>query len=99
MYYQQLTKDERYQIKACLQIGMKQVDIAKLLKRSPATITRKIKRNMSGFLRQYFPKKTPLKDNGVRYVRVKAAADKLNSRPIKCLSYKTPFEVFYSMID
>jgi len=45
------------------------------------------------------PKKTPLKDNGVSYVRVKAATDKLNSRSIKCLRYRTPFEVFYSMID
>ncbi len=45
MHYQQLTKDERYQIKACLQIGMKQVNIAKFLKRSAATISREIKRN------------------------------------------------------
>jgi len=54
MYYQQLTKDERYQIKACLQIGMKQVDIAKLLKRSTATISREIKRNTGK--RGYRPK-------------------------------------------
>jgi len=54
MYYQQLTKDERYQIKACLQIDMKQVDIAKLLKRSPATISREIKRNTGK--RGYRPK-------------------------------------------
>ena len=47
MHYKQLTKDERYQIKACLQINMKQVAIAKLLKRSPATIAREIKRNTS----------------------------------------------------
>ena len=54
MSYQQLTKDERYQIKACLQIGMKQVDIAKLLKRSTATISREIKRNTGK--RGYRPK-------------------------------------------
>ncbi len=46
-------------------------------------------------LRQYFSKKTLLKD--VSYVRVKVATDKLNSRPRKCLSYRTPFKVFYSM--
>ena len=51
--------------------------------------------NANGLLRQYFPKKTPLKD--VSYVRVKVATDKLNSRPRKCLGYKTPFEVFYNM--
>jgi len=51
--------------------------------------------NANGLLRQYFPKKTNLKD--VSYVRVKVATDKLNSRPRKCLRYRTPFEVFYSM--
>jgi len=51
--------------------------------------------NANGLLRQYFPKKTPLKD--VSYVRVKVATDKLNSRPRKCLGYKTPFEVFFNM--
>jgi len=51
--------------------------------------------NANGLLRQYFPKKTNLKDVG--YCRVKAATDSLNSRPRKCLSYRTPFEVFYSM--
>jgi IS30 family transposase len=45
MNYQQLIKDERYQIKACLQVGMKQVNIVKLLKRSLPIITREIKRN------------------------------------------------------
>jgi len=47
MHYQQLTKDKRYQIKSCLQINMEQVTIAKLLKRSPVTIAREIKRNTS----------------------------------------------------
>jgi IS30 family transposase len=45
MNYQQLTKDERYQTKACLQVGMKQVNIVKLLKISLPIITREIKRN------------------------------------------------------
>ena len=51
--------------------------------------------NANGLLRQYFPKKTNLKDVG--YCRVKAATDSLNSRPRKCLGYKTPFEVFFNM--
>jgi len=45
MSYQQLTNDERYQIKACLQLHMNQISIAKLLNRSPATISREIRRN------------------------------------------------------
>ena len=33
------SNDERYQIKACLQLHMNQISIAKLLNRSPATIS------------------------------------------------------------
>ena len=56
MYYQQLTNDERYQIKACLQLHMNQISIAKLklLNRSPATISREIRRNTGK--RGYRPK-------------------------------------------
>lgn len=54
MHYQQLTNDERYQIKACLQLHMKQVGIANLLNRSPATISREIRRNTGK--RGYRPK-------------------------------------------
>ncbi len=54
MNYQQLTNDERYQIKACLQLHMNQIGIANLLNRSPATISREIKRNTGK--RGYRPK-------------------------------------------
>ena len=54
MSYQQLTNDERYQIKACLQLNMNQISIAKLLNRSPATISREIRRNTGK--RGYRPK-------------------------------------------
>ena len=54
MSYQQLTNDERYQIKACLQLHMSQISIAKLLNRSPATISREIRRNTGK--RGYRPK-------------------------------------------
>ena len=54
MSYQQLTNDERYQIKACLQLHMNQISIAKLLNRSPATISREIRRNTGK--RGYRPK-------------------------------------------
>jgi transposase, IS30 family len=53
------------------------------------------RKNANGLLRQYFPKKTNLKD--VDCCRVKEATDSLNSRPRKCLGYKAPFEVFFNM--
>ena len=48
--------------------------------------------NGNGLLRQYFPKTMPLND--VCVSAVNKAVDKLNSRPRKCLGYKTPYEVF-----
>lgn len=48
--------------------------------------------NANGLLRQYFPKKMELIDIAVE--EVLRAVDKLNSRPRKCLGFKTPYEVF-----
>ncbi len=48
--------------------------------------------NANGLLRQYFPKAMELHDIAVK--KVVEAIDKLNSRPRKCLDYKTPYEVF-----
>jgi len=48
--------------------------------------------NANGLLRQYFPKSMELIDVTKR--QVFDAVDKLNSRPRKCLGYKTPYEVF-----
>ena len=48
--------------------------------------------NSNGLLRQYFPKSMELVDVTVR--QVIDAVQKLNSRPRKCLGYKTPYEVF-----
>ena len=48
--------------------------------------------NANGLLRQYFPKSMKLMDISVK--KVFDAIDKLNSRPRKCLGYKTPYEVF-----
>jgi IS30 family transposase len=50
--------------------------------------------NMNGLLRQYFPKyrdMTTITDGEVHY-----AMYRLNSRPRKCLDFKTPFEVFFN---
>ena len=48
--------------------------------------------NANGLLRQYFPKTMELV--GVTRKQVFDAVHKLNSRPRKCLGYKTPYEVF-----
>lgn len=49
--------------------------------------------NANGLLRQYFPKSMVLID--ISYEEVILAVHKLNSRPRKCLGFKTPYEVFY----
>jgi IS30 family transposase len=48
--------------------------------------------NANGLLRQYFPKSMELVD--ITMKQVVEAIDKLNSRPRKCLKFKTPYEVF-----
>lgn len=48
--------------------------------------------NANGLLRQYFPKTMGLLD--VTTQQVLEAVHKLNSRPRKCLGFKTPYEVF-----
>lgn len=48
--------------------------------------------NANGLLRQYFPKGIELID--IKLKEVFQAVHKLNSRPRKCLGYKTPYEVF-----
>jgi len=49
--------------------------------------------NANGLLRQYFPKSMTLVD--IAYEEVRIAIHKLNSRPRKCLGFKTPYEVFF----
>ena len=48
--------------------------------------------NANGLLRQYFPKSKELVNVAMK--QVVEAVDKLNSRPRKCLGFKTPYEVF-----
>ena len=48
--------------------------------------------NANGLLRQYFPKSMELVD--IANKQVFDAVHKLNSRPRKCLNYKTPYEAF-----
>lgn len=51
--------------------------------------------NANGLLRQYFPKSMKLVNIAKR--KVFDAIDRLNSRPRKCLGYKTPYEVFMEL--
>ena len=53
---------------------------------------RGLNENTNGLVRQYFPKRIPF-DRITEY-DLQCIARKLNSRPRKCLGYKTPFEVF-----
>jgi len=53
---------------------------------------RGLNENTNGLVRQYFPKKTSF--DRIEEKEFQKVADKLNSRPRKCLGYKTPFEVF-----
>ena len=48
--------------------------------------------NANGLLRQYFPKSMELVD--ITFKQVTDAVHRLNSRPRKCLGYKTPYEAF-----
>ena len=53
--------------------------------------------NANGLLRQYFPKAMELMD--VTKKQVIDAVHKLNSRPRKCLEFKTPYEVFEELTN
>lgn len=46
----------------------------------------------NGLLRQFYSKSRQLND--IEVVEVLDAIDKLNSRPRKCLGYRTPYETF-----
>lgn len=50
--------------------------------------------NMNGLLRQYFPKKCDLTE--ITREEIHSVMHKLNTRPRKCLDFKTPLEVFFN---
>lgn len=49
--------------------------------------------NGNGLIRRFFPKKTDF--NKITKKEIKAVEDWINHRPLKCLGYKTPHEVFH----
>lgn len=50
--------------------------------------------NTNGLLREYFPKSTDISDLADEYIQNKVY--EINTRPRKCLGWKTPYEVYYS---
>lgn len=67
--YHQLTETERYQIKALLDMGYRQNEIAAYLSRSPGTISRELKRNTGK--RGYRPKQAQEKTQDRRLLAEK----------------------------
>lgn len=51
--------------------------------------------NTNGLIRQYLPRKRNFKE--VTIQEETAIMDKLNSRPRKCLDFRTPYEVFFGL--
>lgn len=52
--------------------------------------------NTNGLLREYFPKYQDIAP--VSEIAVLEAVEKLNTRPRKCLGWKTPYEVFFDCV-
>ena len=70
MSYSQLTENERYQIDALIKVGCTQKEIADLLRRSPSTISRELRRNRG--LRGYRPAQAQRFSDGRRVSAHKA---------------------------
>lgn len=58
---------------------------------------RGLNENSNGLLRQYFPKGVSL--DGVTHDDVVSSMWKLNTRPRKCLDYKTPYQAFLDDVN
>lgn len=52
--------------------------------------------NTNGLLREYFPKKYDVTD--LTDEEIQSKVDKLNKRPRKILRYRTPYEIYYSVV-
>ena len=73
MNYTQITREERYQISALLKAGLKQNEIAKVLNRSPSTISRELNRNRGK--RGYRPKQAHYKSEDRRAINARQIDD------------------------
>lgn len=58
---------------------------------------RGLNENSNGLLRQYYPKKTDLRD--IKSTDMDPILEKINNRPRKTLGYATPKELFFGLID
>lgn len=52
--------------------------------------------NTNGLLREYFPKKYDI--TNMTDEEIQSKVDKLNKRPRKVLGYRTPYEIYYSVV-
>lgn len=75
MNYQQLTREQRYQIYALLKAGHNQTEIAALLGVHKSTISRELRRNRGG--RGYRPKQAQQRAEGRKQTQRRAAATRI----------------------
>ena len=94
MSYKHLSLEERHYIEIEHKKGTSQADLEcnTYFAKPYHSWERGQNENANGLLRQYFPKTMELTDVTIK--QVFDAVDKLNSRPRKCLKFKTPYEVF-----
>jgi len=52
---------------------------------------------INGLIRRFYPKKTNF--NKIREEEIQLVQDLINSRPLKCLNWKTPAELYYQHIN
>jgi len=74
----------------------KQTEVRCFFTRPYTSWEKPVVENTNGLIRQYFPKRTDFSkvtDEEVQFVE-----DRLNDRPRKCLSYRTPNEAFYPSV-
>ncbi|MBT3293571.1 IS30 family transposase [Candidatus Peregrinibacteria bacterium] len=62
-----------------------------------ASYQRGTNENGNGLVRRFFPKKTDF--NTVTNKQIQSVEDWINHRPMKCLGYKTPHEVFHEELS
>ena len=100
MSYQHLTLEERYCPAEFREKGLSIRVIARILKRSPSTISRELRRNREKSGYQWTASLLP---KGCNFLDVSQAEfdrvlDLINHRPRKRLAWLSPFDVFFEAV-
>ena len=100
MSYQHLTLEERYCLAEFREKGLSIRAIARILKRSPSTISRELRRNQEKSGYQWTASLLP---KGCNFLDVSQAEfdrvlDLINHRPRKRLGWLSPFDVFFETV-